>query len=147
MATTVTLAVEALRTIESRGPCRGTPRISTVARGKAHGRPRKCHGRCHGPPPQGQIMCIRACLAYRRALLWSLGGRRLRWLVGELCCDILWRRRRHRCGLPQKTHDRASSIGAGSSSHQHRRRVLQTTMGHEFARPLHSSTSMMLVSI
>ena len=39
------------------------------------------------------------------------------------------------------------SIGAGSSSRRRRRRVLPTTMGHAFARPLHSSTSMLLVSI
>ena len=58
MATTVALAVEAPCTMESRGPCRGNPRISTVARGKTHGRPRKCHGHCRGPPPKSQIMCI-----------------------------------------------------------------------------------------
>ena len=46
IATTVALAVEALCTMESRGPCRGNSRVSTVARGslKTHGRPRKCHG-------------------------------------------------------------------------------------------------------
>ena len=58
MATTVALAVEAPCTTESRGPCRGNPPISTVARGKTHGRPRKCHGHCRGPPPKYQIMCI-----------------------------------------------------------------------------------------
>ena len=58
MAATVALAVEAPCTMESRGPCRGNPRISTVARGKTHGRPRKCHGHCRGPPPKSQIMCI-----------------------------------------------------------------------------------------
>ena len=47
MATTVALAVEAPCTMESRGPCRG----------KTHGRPRKCHGYCRGPP-KSQIMCI-----------------------------------------------------------------------------------------
>ena len=59
MATTVALAVEAHCTMESRGPRRGNPRISTVARGKTHGRPRKRHGRCRGPPPKSQIVCIR----------------------------------------------------------------------------------------
>ena len=44
----------------SRGPCRGHPRISTVARGNTHGSPRKCRGHCRGPPPKSQIMCIRA---------------------------------------------------------------------------------------
>ena len=58
MATTVALAVEAPCTMESRGPCRGNPRISTVVRGKTHGKPRKCHGNCRGPPPKSQIMCI-----------------------------------------------------------------------------------------
>ena len=58
MATTVALAVEAPCTMESRGPCRGNPRISTVARGKTHGRSRKCHGHCRGPPPKSKIMCI-----------------------------------------------------------------------------------------
>ena len=57
MATTVALAVEAPCTMESRGPCRGNPRISTVARGKTHGRPRKCHGHCRGSPPKSQTMC------------------------------------------------------------------------------------------
>ena len=60
MATTVTLAVEAPCTMESRGPCRGNPRISTVARAKTHGRPRKCRGHCRGLPPKSQIVCIRA---------------------------------------------------------------------------------------
>ena len=41
MATTVALDVEAPCTMESRGPCRGHPRICTVARAKTHGRPRK----------------------------------------------------------------------------------------------------------
>ena len=41
MATTVAFAVEAPCTMESSGPCRGNPRISKVARGKTHGRPRK----------------------------------------------------------------------------------------------------------
>ena len=77
----------------------------------------------------------------------SFGGRRLRWLVGELCCGILRRSKRHRCGLPQETHGRAVSTGAGSSSRRRRRRVLPTAMGHVFARPLHSSTSMLLVSM
>ena len=58
MATTVALAVEAPCTIESRGPCRENPRISTVARGKTHGRPRKCHGHFRGPPPKSQVLCI-----------------------------------------------------------------------------------------
>ena len=58
MATTVALAVEAPCTMESRGPCRGNPRISTVARGKTHGRSRKCHGHCRGHPQKGPIMCI-----------------------------------------------------------------------------------------
>ena len=52
MATTVALAVEAPWTIESRGPCRGNPRISTVVRGKTHSRPRKWHCHCRGPPPK-----------------------------------------------------------------------------------------------
>ena len=64
MATSVALAVEAPCTIESRGPCRGNPRISTAARGKTHGRPRKCHGHCGGPPPKSSIMCIRAVMVY-----------------------------------------------------------------------------------
>ena len=58
MATTVALAVEAPCTMESLGPCRENPRISTVARGETHGRPRKCHGHCRGPPPNSQILCI-----------------------------------------------------------------------------------------
>ena len=58
MATTVALAVEAPCTMESRGPCRENPRMSTVARGKTHGRPRKCHGHCGGPPPKSQIIYI-----------------------------------------------------------------------------------------
>ena len=58
MATIVALAVEAPCTMERRGPCRGNPRISTVARGKTHGRPRKCHGHCRGPPPKSKKMCI-----------------------------------------------------------------------------------------
>ena len=52
MATTVALAVEAPCTMQSRGLCHGNPWISTVARGKTHGRPRKCHGHCRGPPPK-----------------------------------------------------------------------------------------------
>ena len=40
MATTVALAVEAPCTMESRGPCRGNPRISPVARGKTTEVPR-----------------------------------------------------------------------------------------------------------
>ena len=44
--------------------------------------------------------------------------------------------RRHICGLPQKTHDRALSTVVGSSSSRRRRRVLPTAMGHAFARPL-----------
>ena len=59
VATTVALAVEAPCAMESRGPCRVNPRISTVARGKTHGRPRKYRGHCPGPPPKSQIMCIR----------------------------------------------------------------------------------------
>ena len=59
MAATVALAVEAPCTMESRGPCGGNPRISTVDRGKTHGRPRKCHGHCRGPPQKSQIMRIR----------------------------------------------------------------------------------------
>ena len=60
MATTVTVAraVEEPYTMESRGPCLENPRISTVAREKTHGRPRKCHGHCRGPPPESQIMSI-----------------------------------------------------------------------------------------
>ena len=44
----------------SRGPCRGHPRISTVARGNTHGSPRKCRGHCRGPPSKSKKMCIRA---------------------------------------------------------------------------------------
>ena len=72
MATTVALAVEAPCTIESRGPWRGNPRICTVARGKTHGRPRKCHGHCRGPPPKSQIMCIRAQLSVPKRILWTI---------------------------------------------------------------------------
>ena len=43
IATTVALTVEAPCKIETRGSYRGNPRSSTVARGKTHGRPRKCH--------------------------------------------------------------------------------------------------------
>ena len=52
--------------MESRYPCRGNPRISTVARGKTHGRPRKCHGRFRGSPPKSQITCICAVLSHLR---------------------------------------------------------------------------------
>ena len=62
MATTVSLAVEAPCTTESRDPCRGNLQISTVARGKTHGPPQKSHGHCRGPPPKSQIMCICARL-------------------------------------------------------------------------------------
>ena len=76
MATTVALAVEAPCTTESRGPCRGNPRISTVARAKTHARPRECHGHCRGPPPRSQIMCICAIrrgrgYPYLIVRLWS----------------------------------------------------------------------------
>ena len=57
MATTGALAVEAPCTMESRGPCRGNSRISTVARGKTRGRPRKCRGHCRGH-------CRGPCLLY-----------------------------------------------------------------------------------
>ena len=42
----------------SRGPCRGNPRISTVARGNTYVSPRTCRGLCREPPPKSQIMCI-----------------------------------------------------------------------------------------
>ena len=55
VATTVALAVKAPCTMESRGPCRENSWISTVSRGKTHGRPRKCRGHCLGPAPKSQI--------------------------------------------------------------------------------------------
>ena len=65
MATTVAPAVKAACAIRSRSPCRGNPWIFTVARGKSHERPRKCHGHCRGLPPKSQIMCI--CVIWRES--------------------------------------------------------------------------------
>ena len=79
MPTTVALAVEAPCIMECSGACRENPQISTEARGKTHGRPRKCHGYSRGPPPNIQIMCICGVVG-RVGGLWVGCG----WCVGVL---------------------------------------------------------------
>ena len=92
--------------------------------------------------PQSQMPCL-ACL---EGLCGGvLGGRRLRWLVGELFNRGLFSNKGHGCGFPQKTRDRASRTGSNSRGRP--RRVSATAMAHAFARLCTSFTSMLLVSI
>ena len=81
-------------------------------------------------------------------VVWSTGG-----VIGKEWCfqttavAAALPTRGHRCCLPSKTHDRASSAGACSSCRRRRRTVLLTAIGHSFTRPLHLLHDLQVVGL